>query len=135
MSLPWGSPLQSPNFDTSSAVLQWQKHSTSASKPPVMYPSDNQGLPEGHSSVSSNDSGSHDENEGHKIRSPPDAGKTMPVSYDGSQVALSDVVLSETKNSPILKPISISPLQERRVDLEEHRLSTLQPATNDGNSM
>eukprot|EP00731_Ephydatia_muelleri_P037402 Em0460g2a len=63
MSLPWGSPLQSPNFDTSSAVLQWQKQSTSASKPPVMYPSDDQGLTQRPSSVSSNDSGSHDENE------------------------------------------------------------------------
>eukprot|EP00731_Ephydatia_muelleri_P038103 Em0655g2a len=130
MSLPWGSPLQSPNFDTSSAVLQWQKQSTSASKPPVMYPSDDQGLTQRPSSVSSNDSGSHDENEGHKIKSPPDAGKTMP---DGSQVALSDVVLSETQSSPAQKPISLSHLHERSVDVEEHGFLTTppQPVTKD----
>lgn len=134
MSLPWGSPLQSPNFDTSSAVLQWQKQSTSASKPPVMYPSDDQGLTQRPSSVSSNDSGSHDENEGHKIKSPPDAGKTMP---DGSQVALSDVVLSETQSSPAQKPISLSHLHERSVDVEEHGFLTTppQPVTKDGNWM
>eukprot|EP00731_Ephydatia_muelleri_P030641 Em0022g155a len=126
MSLPWGSPLQSPNFDTSSAVLQWQKQSTSASKPPVMYPSDDQGLTQRPSSVSSNDSGSHDENEGHKIKSPPDAGKTMP---DGSQVALSDVVLSETQSSPAQKPISLSHLHERSVDVEEHGFLTTPPST------
>ncbi|KAL5460627.1 hypothetical protein EMCRGX_G034085 [Ephydatia muelleri] len=133
MSLPWGSPLQSPNFDTSSAVLQWQKQSTSASKPPVMYPSDDQGLTQRPSSVSSNDSGSHDENEGHKIKSPPDAGKTMP---DGSQVALSDVVLSETQSSPAQKPISLSHLHERSVDVEEHGFLTTppQPVTKDAMS-
>ncbi|KAL5469132.1 hypothetical protein EMCRGX_G030337 [Ephydatia muelleri] len=118
MSLPLGNPLQSPNFDTSSAVLQRQMQSTSASKPPVMYPSDDQGLTQRPSS------GSHDENEGHKIKSHPDAGKTMP---DGSQVALSNVVLSETQSSPAQKPISLSHLHERSVDVEEHGFLTTPP--------